>query len=179
MMLDGLYMVETINAVQMQEIFANIESYWEDQEANDSCDENDHDDDDVDHPKYSKDAYGYVEAASELSDLDSSIRSLSFPEVSNDISVTDLIGQVPIGVETLYLGHDGVIYINNTKGDDGYNIGSKPNSEEAITAFRALIAGLPNLNKIHHCGYYSQYSSTDIKKAAALLNRSVKVCKIY
>ena len=173
-------MVQTISAAQITEIFNKAERHWEDVSDRDSCDEDDDADDDTECPQYPEEGYGYVEDATKLSDLSSSVRSLSFPEVSgNEISVTDLIGRVPSDVEVLYLGHDGVIYVSSTKDEDGYIIGHKRDSDQAVAAFTALIAGLPKLKKIHHCGYYSQYSSTDIKQAAVACGRSLKVCKIY
>ncbi len=101
-----------------------------------------------------------------LSQIREGITSLSFNTANYGTHVLHLVDRLPKSIEVLNLGHDGIIVCNNT-------------DESAISVFERLIRSLPKLRKIYHCGYYSEFSSSNIKAAARACSRQLKVVKIY
>lgn len=179
-----LHMTE-IETTNLSQIFGEIDQYWAEREANESGDSDseagsESEDDTVlrainDYVKNKTDTEQHQHVCCDydvdpgcLSCIKEGVTSLSFDTVNYGTYVSHLVGRLPASVETLNLGHDGII-----------NCVDEDETESVTSVFERLIKSLPQLKKIYHCGYYSEFSSSDIKAAVKNCGRNIKVIKIY
>ena len=88
--------------------------------------------------------------------------------LNSNIDMESLLGKIPTWVTELYLGHDGVIYAKHHS--------CSRTSRKPRDIVRSFISGLPNLERVHHCHYYSDYDD-DLYEICE--EKNIEVFEIY